>query len=111
MDTLATDRDLIERVLTERSSIPFSLEPEVKLETIFDRTKDRYAIMLVGWNGRHRVHGSLVHVDLIDGRFWIQRDGTEHGIARDLLDLGVPRERLVLAFRRNEVDDLGASAA
>ena len=111
MDTLSTDRELIERVLTERSSIPFSYEPEVKLETLFDRTRDRYAIILVGWNGRHRVHGSLVHVDLIDGRFWIQRDGTERGIARDLMELGIPRERIVLAFRRDEVDDLDASAA
>jgi len=32
----------------------------------------------------------LVHVDLIDGKFWIQRDGTERGIARDLEDAAFP---------------------
>jgi hypothetical protein len=40
-----------------------------------------------------------VHVDLIDGKFWIQRDGTERGIAQELLDTGVPKDRIVLAFR------------
>ncbi len=86
MDALTTDRDPIERVLIERASIPFSYEPHVALETIFDRAKDRYLIMLVGWNDRQRVHGCLVHLDLVDGRFWVQRDGTERGVARDLMD-------------------------
>jgi XisI protein len=110
MDTLTADRDLIERVLRERASIPFSFEPQVRLDTIFDRAHDRYLIMLVGWNDRQRVHGCLIHVDLIDGRFWVQRDGSERGIARDLMDAGIPRERIVLAFRREDVD-ADASAA
>jgi len=83
----------------------------VKLETVFDRANDRYLIMLVGWNDRHRVHGCLVHVDLLDGRFWVQRDGTERGIPRDLMDHGVPRERIVMAFRRDEFDEAASSAA
>lgn len=111
MDTSTPDRELIERLLTAKARIPFSREPDVKLETLFDRAQDRYLVMLVGWNGRHRVHGCLVHVDLIGGRFWIQRDGTERGIARDLLDHGVPRERIVLAFRRGEADEPSASPA
>lgn len=111
MDAIAADRDLIERILTARSAVPFSYEPLVKLETIFDRARDRYLIMLVGWNDRHRVHGCLVHVDLIDGRFWVQRDGTERGVARDLMEHGVPRERIVMAFRRDEFEDAAAPAA
>ena len=41
----------------------------------------------------------MVHVDIIDGKFWIQRDGIEHGIATELLEAGIPKERIVLAFR------------
>ncbi len=43
-------------------------------------------------------HEALVHVDILDGRFWIQYDGTESGVANDLVDAGVPRDRIVLAF-------------
>jgi hypothetical protein len=30
---------------------------------------------------------------------WIQRDGTESGIAHDLEAAGIPKDRIVLAFR------------
>lgn len=56
----------------------------------------------VGWDDR-RVHGCLVHVDLIDGKFWIQRDGTEDGIATELVAAGVPKSRIVLAFHPVDV--------
>ena len=58
--------------------------------------------MLAGWDGIRRVHGCLVHVDVIDGKICVQRDGTEQGIARDLIEAGVPRDQIVLAFRSEE---------
>jgi hypothetical protein len=53
--------------------------------------------MLLGWEGIRRIH-----VDFIDGKIWIHRDGTERGVARDLIDAGVPREHIVLAFQALE---------
>jgi XisI protein len=41
----------------------------------------------------------LIHVDIIDGKLWIQHDGTERGIARDLTAGGIPNDRIVLAFQ------------
>lgn len=32
-------------------------------------------------------------------QLWIQHDGTERGIAEDLVAAGVPKERIVLGFR------------
>lgn len=101
MDTRAADRALIERVLTEYAAVPYA-HGEVALETVFDPESDRYLLMLVGREGRRRVHGCLIHVDLVDDKFWIQRDGTEHGVARDFEAAGVPRERIVLAFHAPE---------
>jgi hypothetical protein len=37
-----------------------------------------------------------------DDKFWVQRDGTEYGIARELEDAGIPKERIVLAFHLAE---------
>jgi hypothetical protein len=58
--------------------------------------------MSVGWD-KHRVHGCVVHIDLIDGKCWIQRDGTETGIARDLVAAEIPKDRIVLAFKSPEI--------
>jgi XisI protein len=98
MDTAESDRQLIQAILKEYARIPYSYG-DTQIQTIFDLENDHYVLMVVGWDGIRRDHGCLVHVDIIDGKFWIQRDGTEHGIARELLDSGVTKERIVLAFR------------
>ena len=101
MDTAESDRRLIERILVDYTKVPYS-DSDVRLQTVFDRDQDRYVLMLDGWEGVRRVHGCLVQVDLIEGKFWIQRDGTEYSIAQELLDAGVTKDRIVLAFRSLE---------
>jgi XisI protein len=39
-----------------------------------------------------------VDVELRDQKFWIHRDGTEDGIATDLEEAGVTKDRIVLAW-------------
>lgn len=97
MDT-HTLRQQIEQVLTSYTEVPFA-HGDIQIQTIFDRERDRYLVMLVGTDGKRRVHGCLIHVDLIDNQIWIQRDGTEHGVARDFLELGIPKDQIVLATR------------
>src|SRR5580658_4235693 len=102
MDTLENDRDLCERILTEYTRVPYAYG-YIEIQKVFDRVGDHYMVMLVGREGKKRVHGCLIHLDLVDGKIWIQRDGTEHGVARDLLAAGVPKNRIVLAFRSPEL--------
>ncbi len=71
---------------------------EVEVETIFDVEHDRYLIVSAGWSNRRRVYGCLVHIDLKDDKIWIQSDGTEVGIANELVARGVPKQDIVLAF-------------
>ncbi len=39
-----------------------------------------------------------MHLDIKDGKIWIQYDGTEIGVADELVKLGIPKEDIVLAF-------------
>ncbi len=78
MDTrLESDRAIIERVLTEYSKYPYSYG-QIERQLVFDRERDHYLLLSVGWD-KSRVHGCVIHIDLIDGKCWIQRDGTETG--------------------------------
>jgi hypothetical protein len=95
--SLDSYRATIEQVLTDYSKYPYS-HGQIERQLVFDRTRDHYLLMSVGWDKR-RVHGSLIHIDLIDGKCWIQRDGTESGIALDLEAAGIPKNRIVLAFK------------
>jgi hypothetical protein len=102
MDTLNTYRQIIEAILTEYTRIPYAYG-DIQTEAVFDRANDRYLLVNVGWDNGRRIHGSLVHIDIINGKLWIQRDGTEHGIAKELVKAGIPRDHIVLAFRPAEI--------
>ncbi len=54
---------------------------------------------------------NLLHVEIIDGKIWIQRDGTEEGIACALVEAGIPKTRIVLGFWDPEARKLGEFAA
>lgn len=102
MDTLNRYRQVIEDVLTEYTRIPYAYG-DIQTEVVFDRKNDRYLLMNVGWDNGKRVHGSLVHIDVINGKVWIQRDGTEEGVAKELVNAGIPKDHIVLGFRPAEV--------
>ncbi len=102
MDPLDKWREALERILVEHAAVPYS-HGDIRTEVLIDRERGRYLLVDLGWQGVERVHGALVHVDVIDGRFWIQYDGTEDGIATQLVEAGVPRDRIVLAFKHPEL--------
>src|SRR5271154_4591882 len=102
MDITEPDRRSIATILADYAKVPYS-HGDYQLHTVFDRERDHYLLMIVRWDGIRREHGCLVHVDIIDGKFWIQRDGTDHSITQELLDAGVPKSRIVLAFRSLEM--------
>jgi hypothetical protein len=107
MDSIDQYRKIIQDVLSRYIDIEYAHGDFHNLP-VFDCEHDHYLIMSQGWDSGHhtkgkRVHGCLLHVDLIDGKVWIQRDGTEDGIAKELLEAGIPRDRIVLGFHPPEV--------
>ena len=96
-----SDRAIIEWILADYAKYPYS-HGEIERQLVFDRERDHYLLLSVGWD-KHRVHGCVIHIDLIDGKFWIQRDGTETGVAFDLEAAGIPKDRIVLAFKSAKV--------
>ena|SRR5215813_8406762 len=102
LDTLESFRKTIETVLLEYTKVPYAYG-DIQTEAVFDRKADHYLLMNVGWDNGMRIHGSLLHIDIIDGKVWIQRDGTEDGIAKELVKAGIPKDSIVLGFRPAEV--------
>ena len=86
---------LLER--RERSSRQRKAQ-EYEVQTIFDSEQDHYQLLYVGWRGDKRDFGCVLHLDIKDGKIWIQHDGTEEGIANQLAEMGVPKQDIILAF-------------
>ena len=97
MAELEKYRQLIKQVLSEQLETLRTVE-QLEYQLVFDELRDHYHLVQVGWVGDQRYCGSLIHVDIIDNQLWIQYDGTEHGVANDLVALGVPKTAIVLAY-------------
>ena len=90
-------RQLVQELLEDYSKVDFN-NPELETELIFDTQRDRYQVVHVGWSNKRRVYGCVLHLDIKDGKIWIQHDGTEGGIANELVERGVPKHDIVLGF-------------
>jgi hypothetical protein len=102
MDGIDKYRKILQEILTEYTKIPYAYG-DIHTETVFDRESDRYLLIILGREDDRRVHGCLIHIDIINGKFWIHRDGTERGIANELVSYGIPKEHIVLGFRSLEI--------
>lgn len=91
-------RQLITALLQEHAKHPLKDE-SVETQIIFDTENDHYQLVHIGWQGEKRFYACPIHIDIKDGKIWIQRDFTEAGIAQQLVTQGVPKSDIVLSFR------------
>lgn len=97
MDKLACYREIVRRVIEDYAD-PRPAHGNISTEIAIDPVRDHYEVLHVGWDGERRVHGSVVHIDIIGDKIWIQHDGTNRPVADELIAAGVPNDDIVLAF-------------
>lgn len=102
MENISDLRQVIEKVLTEKAEfyrrVNDQKADENMVELVFDRERDSYLLVNIAWEKYERTYYPVAHLDIINGKIWIQKDATEEGIATDLENLGVPKDKIVLAF-------------
>lgn len=91
-----TYSEIVQGILKNHSENDLDHKTETQL--IFDIKNHHYLVFHLGWEDLKRVYGCIIHIDIKDGKIWIQRDNTEVGIANELLAAGVPKQDIVLAF-------------
>ena len=74
-------------------------DDETEVQLILDLERHHYLLMLVGWHNQRREYESLIHIDIKDEKIWIQSDGTEVGVANELVEDGIPQKDIVLGFK------------
>ncbi|MFM6193724.1 MAG: XisI protein [Planktothrix sp.] len=91
-------RTIIQSIINQYSNSDLD-DQEVETQIAFDLEQDRYLMFHVGWRGERRVFGCVIYIEIKDEKIWIQRDGTEGGIANELIAAGVPKSDIVLGYR------------
>jgi hypothetical protein len=102
MDRIAFYRDCIQRLLNPYSQGKF-INGDIEVQLVFDTERDHYQVIDIGWDGHKRVYDCLIHLDIKDGKIWIQRNQTDHLLAPELVEMGVRKEDIVLGLQPAEM--------
>jgi XisI protein len=97
MDKVSHYRQIVIDILTAHSQIQPAYG-EIEMQLLIDTAHDRYQVLRAGWLKDRRVYGVLIQIDIKSEKLWIQYDGTEVGVANELVEEGIPKEDIVLAY-------------
>lgn len=98
MVTIEEYRERIQQLLAHYQEPPF-LKDGVETQLIVDTKHDHYQLVNVGWENDQRIYGVVVHIDIKDDKIWLQQNLTDQLVAEDLVELGIPKDRIVLGFQ------------
>lgn len=98
MDRLAEYRQIVRTFLMEYSKTK-PINGEIEVQVLCDTEHDHYQLVDLGWDGHHRIYSCLIHLDIRNGKIWIQRNQTDELIAENLVLMGVAREDIVLGLQ------------
>ena len=99
MERLTQYRQAIRKVLTTHAKPETNnSNADIEYQLIFDSEHDHYQLLDVGWEDLKRIYNCYIHIDIKQGKVWIQRNMTEIDLAQELHELGVPKEDIVLGL-------------
>jgi len=103
MDPRLRYQQIIKTILQEHANYRNTIPDRYHSQLLFDDERGGYLVLDIGWNDDNYLPATPIHINLIDGKIWIQYDDTEEGVATDLLAAGIPKEDIVLGFRHPNV--------
>ena len=86
------------RELVKRHSEPEVDDNVIQSQTLIDTENNHYQVLDIGWEGMKRVYHCFIHLDIQDDKIWIQRNMTEADLAQELLEMGVPKDDIILGL-------------
>lgn len=95
METLEKYRAIIRDLLQSHLR---NDEPDIECQMVFDTENDHYQLVEVGWQGLNRIYACYIHLDIKQGKIWIQQNMTESDLGQELVERGVPASDIVLGL-------------
>lgn len=97
MDIQEEYKELVKQLILDYAKIKPAYG-DIEREVVFDEERGHYELMNVGWEGKKRIHYSVIHFDIKDGKIWLQHNATDQEVTEELVEGGIPREKIVLGF-------------
>lgn len=100
MERIEKYRQVIRKLLTAHADCEESsnTDSSIECQLVLDSERDHYQLLDVGWKELKRVYNCFIHLDIKNGKIWIQRNMTEADLAQELVESGIPKEDIVLGL-------------
>ncbi len=98
MDKVAAYRQYIQEFLTKQTQGKV-IGGDIETEVIFDKDRDRYLLIDLGWKEHQRIYNCVIHLEIREQKIWIQRNQTDRPIAEVLISMGVATEDIILGLQ------------
>ncbi len=100
-NTLIKYRRIITDLLTQYANAPAIIigGEHSEEQLILDSERDHYQILTIGWENGKRVYYPIFHLDIRNGKIWVQEDATDFDLVGQLERRGVAKTDIVLGFQ------------
>ena len=98
MDKLESYRRIL-RATVERHAAFQPANGSIKTHSVIDEAKGDFMVIDAGWSDQgRRVYDVVLHFRLAGETVFVERDNTDAEVVRELLEKGIDKSNLVLAF-------------
>lgn len=72
---------------------------DTEIHLCFDDKRMSYLVMRIGWFQKYkRIHRCVIHIEIVHDTVVIQANNTEDQIDAELIEMGIPKEKICLGF-------------
>lgn len=77
-------------------TVGWTNNPQEDVQLVCDKTGRHFLIVYYGWSSEGHLHSVPIHLEILDGKVWIQEILTEIEVDDDLVAQGIPKSDIVL---------------
>lgn len=101
MDKVSKHKKIARQLLEEVGNIRTQSRFLMRTQYLFDDEHSNYMLYKYGWkdDNSRRIYGNVAHLEVADdGKIWLHHDGTGLELANILIEKGVVKSDIILAF-------------
>lgn len=98
MDRIKNYRQILEKTVKRHAGFQ-PANGEIETHAVCDREQDEFMVIDSGWNEKgRRIYDVVLHFRLQDGTVYVERDNTDAEVVRELLEAGIAKDDIILAY-------------
>lgn len=98
MDRIEKYRQILESTVKRHAQFQ-PANGDIKTRAVCDYENGEYIVIDSGWNEKgRRIYDVVLHFRLQDGSVHVERDNTDAEVVRELLESGIAKEDIILAY-------------